>query len=132
MKKKLVVPALAGPSAEPSAEPPKGGTTNHSTPPAIIESLVAAGYTLEGFERKGETLVIRLTPADLETDSGQFQALETCAANNLQARCHVFAAIPQDLLIVSIKMKKLVVPPSGGLSAEPSTEPAKAGTTNLS
>ena len=71
---------------------------------AIIKALVAAGYTLDGFERKpGSNLIIRLTPTIL-IEEGRHVAEIVCAANNLQARCRVFPQVPKDLLIVTIKL----------------------------
>ena len=64
----------------------------------LIGALKDAGYTLDGFSRKGVTLVVRLTPAD------DFQALDICEALGLQARCTVFAETGRSLLILSVRL----------------------------
>lgn len=78
---------------------PKASQANQSvSQPELIAALTEAGYEVDGFSRKGVTLVVRLTPA---TD---FQALETCDALGLQARSNVFAETARSLLILSVKM----------------------------
>jgi len=64
----------------------------------LLSALKEGGYTLDGFSRKGVTLVVRLTPAD------DFQALDICEALGLQARCTVFAETGRSLLILSVRL----------------------------
>lgn len=73
-----------------------------TTQPQLIEALVGSGYDLDGFTRKGDNLVVRLTPANLSTEKGQFIAERVCLEHNLQASCRVFPAMPQDLLILTV------------------------------
>jgi len=82
----------------------KGDPRGRPTQPQLIAALTDAGYELDGFSRKGDTLVVRLTPAD-----DIVTALAVCQAMELQARCHTFAAVPQSLLILSVKL-----PDAGG------------------
>lgn len=79
-------------------------TPSAPTQPELIEQLCAAGHTLDGFTRKGINLILRLSPTDLVNDAGGFVALDICDAANLQARCHIYAAIPHDLLILTVLM----------------------------
>lgn len=78
----------------------------------LIAALTDAGYELDGFSRKPETLVIRLSPNHL-IEGGQHVAEKVCAANHLQARCNTF----ENLLIVSVKGKHVV--PRGAASGQP-------------
>ena len=83
----------------------KGDPRGRPTQPELIAALTEAGYTLDGFSRKGETLVVRLTPTDLtDKPSGYPKAFDVTDALGLQARCHVFAQVPQDLLILSVNL----------------------------
>ena len=70
----------------------------------LINALTDAGYELNGFKRKGDALIVRLTPADLTNDAGGFVALDVCNAADLQARCHVYAETSRKLLIVTVKL----------------------------
>ena len=83
-----------------------GQSPNNVSQSELIKALTDAGYKLEGFSRHGAELVVRLIPADLETDDGKIQALEICAALGLPAGCRRFAQLPQDLLLVSVALGK--------------------------
>jgi len=73
------------------------------TQPELIEELCEAGYTLDGFSRKGDSLVIRLMPADLIKHE-QHVARAVCDVRGVPVRCNVFAQVPQDLFIVTVKL----------------------------
>lgn len=91
-------------SAPKKTSAPSASLREIKSQPELIAALKDAGYTLDGFSRKGESLIVRLTPTDLTNDAGGFLAMDVCDAAGLQARCHVYAAVPQDLLILTVKL----------------------------
>lgn len=68
----------------------------------LLKQLCDAGYELDGFSNKPETLVIRLSPNHLIED-GHHLAETVCSAVGLQARCNTF----ENLLIVSVRAADL-------------------------
>lgn len=74
----------------------------------LIKQMTEAGYELIGFSTKPGTLVIRLTPADLGVkETGNFKALEVCAAAGVHALCRTYSAVGEpDQLIVSAKVQE--------------------------
>ena len=115
----------------------KKTTSTTITQPELIEQLCAAGHELHSFSRKGDNLIVRLTPANLSNDAEGFVALDICDAAGLQASCSVFSAAPENLLVVTVKLPESTAggPPfssdacaAGGSSAmaeesDPVTEP---------
>lgn len=76
-----------------------------TTPNDLIKALKASGYTpVKHFGRQGNRLTVRLKPAQLKGEDGNFRALETCTELGLQASCRVLAAVPQDILMVAIEL----------------------------
>ena len=83
----------------------KAQGTKAAGQPELIKALCDAGYALEGFSRRGRELSVRLVPADLtDRPSGYPKAFDVTDALGLQAQCRVFAAVPQDLLVVTVEL----------------------------
>ena len=81
-------------------------TAKQSLQESLLKALKEAGYSIERFTRKPESLTVCLGESDVFTKESHFLALEVCAAAELKAECRLFAAMPNPYLILTVNMPK--------------------------